>query len=611
MPRYVELVEKAISNRGNVVEVGTVTIYPRDFEAYSSLFSLNKDILDHVKDKKSVTGYEGRVSARIVWIDFDDAKNLPRVKENVSKFLTKLLDDYGVNPETVHIYFSGNKGFHIGIPAKMIGIEGESSDTLPAEISKFVKAISDGIECVDYKIYNHTRIFRLPYSLNAKSGMYKIGLPFRGFHYSSIEQIKEYAKECRIVPLDIRDTGLNNKLRTVFLKCQEDKKQKATAVKETVKQSIFKIPLDGSRNDILYKQAYRLFKLSDIKTDEVFDIMNIIYERMVSLNGSGFPHREFIALLNSAYKSARLNKVSSIRMNTMENLIYNAFDSIKNSEYAPTGFKDFDEDLGGGFKVQNVYSLIGKAGTKKSLVAQSIAIHNAINFDSPVIYFNMEMSSSQIFKRVFKTILKRDIEAEIKEGALDEDDLQGAYDDLNRALKNNFYVVDNSNLSTKDFADVISQVEENRDKKVKLIIVDSMNMMEAKGGNEVWTALENSKQMKELAKDSKVSVLTVNHVTSSCPEHLRDSALYARGGQKIKDNLDGWICLSKIIDTIKSSRIGSDAEDIVYKKELVYLRYFNKRESGETIDKVVQLEDNLEFKVLADNPKSFEAYDKK
>lgn len=604
MSEYVELVEKSVSNRGNIVDVKNINTNRRPYEAYTSLFSFGKEIIPHMKEKRSIANYKAPVGIRIIWVDFDD-ESLENAKYNVLNFLAELSSEYGIDPETLHVYFSGNKGYHVGIPAEIVGIKGISDKELPNKLANFVKNLTSNIKCVDYKIYNPTRIFRLPYSLNVKSGLYKIRFPFKLFCKTTIEDIKSYSKECKRFEFDRPKLSINKKLRLLFLSSQEEKKKELKLSNNTV----FKIPASGDRNDTLHKQAYRLFSIKGLKTDEVFDIMSMIYQLLIRSNGEGFTHREFTNLINSAYNSARLNGLKNIRMNTLENLIYKAFDSIKSADYVPTGFDVFDDDLGGGMKLQNVYSFIGKSGTKKSLLAQHIAIHNAMNYDSPIIYFNMEMSTSQIFKRAFFRILNRNVEDEIKEGVIEEEDLEEAYKDLNKVLKNNFYVVDNSNLSTKDFADVIMQVEENRKQKVKLVIVDSMNCMESKANSEVFTAFENSKELKELAKNMRVAVLMINHVTATCPEHFRDTALYARGGQKIKDNNDAHFCLSKIIDK-ESSKLTGEDKDYVYRKDLIYIRYHNKRESGETIDKVLRLNDSLNFEAMDSSAKSFEVYEK-
>lgn len=610
MNSYVELVEKSIANRGKIVPVSEINIDKRPYEAYTSLFTYNDAILTHIKKSSSMAKYEAPVAIRYVWIDFDD-DSIDNAKRNVLRFLADINEKYDVNPEILHVYFSGNKGFHVGIPSEVIGIQGIYDKDMPLYINNFVKNLTSEIECVDYKIYNHTRLFRLPYSLNVKSNLYKIRLPINILSDSSSDEIMGYAADCVKMKVKHINPELNKKLSEYYISTKEKNGSEAIPIPQSEnKTSVFRLPSAGGRNDLLHKQAVRLFNIKELKLNEVSDIMSLIYELLIEKNGNGFRHSEFINLMNSAYRYARLNNLGNIRMNTLENLIYRSYESIRNSDYVPTGFKVFDDDLGGGLKLQNVYSLIGKAGTKKSLLAQHISIHNAINYDNPIIYFNMEMSSSQIFKRVFKRILNRDIEKEIEEGLIEEDDLQESYNELNKSLKNNFYIVDNSNLSCKDFSSVIQQVEENRKQKVKLIIVDSMNCMETKGNSEVLTALENTKELKELAKSMKVAVLMINHVTAECPEHLRDSALYARGGQKIKDNNDAHFCLSKIIDR-DSSNFNTEPKDYVYRKELVYVRYHNKRDSGETIDRVLELEDNLDFKEKQSDPKSFEVYMKR
>ena len=46
---FVELVERDVKNRGNIVPIGKVGMASRDYEAYISLFPFDKNIIEYAK----------------------------------------------------------------------------------------------------------------------------------------------------------------------------------------------------------------------------------------------------------------------------------------------------------------------------------------------------------------------------------------------------------------------------------------------------------------------------------------------------------------------------------------------------------------------------------
>ena len=607
MDLYTELVEKSIANRGNIVGLQEIKVKKTNYERYISLFLFDEGIKSHFKRTNSMSNYTDKVGINTIWIDFDNEGNLEDVKKEVLRFVNQLNNKYDFPEDYIPVYFSGSKGFHVGIPAKVIGLDGVFEKDLPAKVKSFIAKLTNNIMYVDLVIYNHTRIMRLPFSFNEKGKMYKIHIPYKILKNESLKTITQYAKKCKIFKPVRFEYAVCSELYLMFLNSNVVEEPKKTLIKATNgtinKGSVFRVPEKGKRNDTLFKQAFRLFSLGGIKIHEVHDIMNAFLRLTEIESGENFSPREFATLINSAYKRAFSNG-RDIKMNTIESLTYNVFDIISKSACVPTGIKTIDEDLGGGLKLGNLYPFIGKAGTKKSIVAQMIALKAAIE-GSTVIYFNMEMSAVELFRRTALRLLDMDIYDGIRKGTIAEPDLDGIQNKLKDFLSNNFYQVDNSDLTTPEFSSIIEDVEEKNNEKVKLVVVDSMNSMKTIGGSEVMTAFENTKKLKEIAKLHNVAVIMVTHVNAACPLHYRDTSLYARGGQKIMDNCDAWFSISKCIDR-DNSRLDGENSDYIYLNDVIFMRFHNKRETGSTIDSILTMEDNLAINLSTANPKGYE-----
>jgi hypothetical protein len=154
----------------------------------------------------------------------------------------------------------------------------------------------------------------------------------------------------------------------------------------------------------------------------------------------------------------------------------------------------------------------------------------------------------------------------------------------------------NGNLTTADyiyFNDEVTRLYG----AVDILVVDGLSMM---GGSdtEVELTRRHTKELKAYANETGQCVFLIVHVSRGMGRTKRDVSELARGGEKIIDNCDMYICFSNIIDHEMST-----SEDDVYKKELVYARFVNKRGSGNVIDKVLSLnEKTLHLEDSGKNP---------
>lgn len=113
-----------------------------------------------------------------------------------TKKLVDFLISQGCAKDSIHIFFSGNKGFHVEVPFSTLGI---STDK---ELNKVYKVIVTqikeklGLPSLDVVIYDDVRLFRLSNSINGKSGLYKIPLYYEEL-VLPLEAIKEMARTPR------------------------------------------------------------------------------------------------------------------------------------------------------------------------------------------------------------------------------------------------------------------------------------------------------------------------------------------------------------------------------------------------------------------------------
>lgn len=139
-----------------------------------------------------------------LYLDFD-SQDFNEVKEDVIMAMSYIKVVFRIKDlNTCQIFYSGNKGVHIIVPAKVLGIE---PDKKLNEIFKIIaEAISDYTKnkTLDLRIYDNKRMFRMSNSIHEKTGLYKVYLTYDEIKNLSEDEIKNIAKAPREIPNKIQ-----------------------------------------------------------------------------------------------------------------------------------------------------------------------------------------------------------------------------------------------------------------------------------------------------------------------------------------------------------------------------------------------------------------------
>src|SRR3990167_7744405 len=149
-------------------------------DCYSSIFYYNEQQKKEFEKLGSVSGIFDVYTDKIVF-DFDHKEDLNVARKDAVKVLSRL-EQFGIKPETVEVYFSGNKGFTL--------LSNIDRNLTPKELKHIaLKKIGKDIQTVDPKLYNASRILRVPGTKHQESGNYKIPLTLEELQFLSIHEI--------------------------------------------------------------------------------------------------------------------------------------------------------------------------------------------------------------------------------------------------------------------------------------------------------------------------------------------------------------------------------------------------------------------------------------
>ena len=239
--------------------------------------------------------------------DITSEKKFKKIIPDVARAYLGLMS-LGLKPEEIELYFSGSKGFHIVVDPRILGIV--PSTELNAIYKAWALYLSHiyAISIIDLRIYDKRRLFRIPNTINSKTGLYKVPVSLQFLYDHTYDDLMEYATSPKNEKEPVYKINRTAALRFY----QKSKQYKKSKVKN--KEVSFEIPetkqellpcvqtilregaIKGARNNTLIVLASCLLQ-SGYTMAEV----NKIAIDWNELNEPPLHSREIMATVNSAY----------------------------------------------------------------------------------------------------------------------------------------------------------------------------------------------------------------------------------------------------------------------------------------------------------------------
>jgi hypothetical protein len=162
-------------------------------EAYLSAFTFGDDFADHLRRTGSPKGFGGACWSPWLWFDIDrDDLELARV--DAGKLATLLCERYAIDDGELLTFFSGSKGFHIGVPtAAFAGAVPSVAFNKVARCLAERLAVEAGV-AIDGGVYDRVRAFRAPNSRHPRTGLHKRSLTYRALTERSVDAIVDLSR---------------------------------------------------------------------------------------------------------------------------------------------------------------------------------------------------------------------------------------------------------------------------------------------------------------------------------------------------------------------------------------------------------------------------------
>lgn len=163
-------------------------------ESYLSIFTFPREFRKHFEANRTEAAYNGPCGASAVWWDIDRPDDLERALRDSRRLAAFVLDQFAeLDDADLLIFFSGAKGFHVGLPTSW---RPEPTPSLHVVAKRFCETIAEAAGvAIDPSVYSKTRLFRSPNSRHAKTGLYKRRLTYDELLHLRLEAIVALARE--------------------------------------------------------------------------------------------------------------------------------------------------------------------------------------------------------------------------------------------------------------------------------------------------------------------------------------------------------------------------------------------------------------------------------
>jgi hypothetical protein len=163
-------------------------------EAYLSAFTFGQDFREHLRRTGTTKGYAGTCAAPFLWWDIDRADNLDAAREDAARLAVALTERFAVADDVLLLFFSGAKGFHVGLPTALWTPEPSADFHRVARAFCESVAAAVGVQ-IDTGVYDKVRAFRAPNSRHPATGLHKRRVTLKDLMHLDAAAILALAKE--------------------------------------------------------------------------------------------------------------------------------------------------------------------------------------------------------------------------------------------------------------------------------------------------------------------------------------------------------------------------------------------------------------------------------
>jgi hypothetical protein len=163
-------------------------------EAYLSAFWFGADFRDYLAQTGSTKGFDGPCWALIIWWDIDAEDDPQGALDGARRLASTILERYrSLDDDTLLLFFSGAKGFHVGLPLCWDAPPSLDFNRIARRFAESFGQLA-GVK-IDISVYDKVRAYRAPNSRHPKTGFHKRRLSLDELMRLSLDGIRQLAMQ--------------------------------------------------------------------------------------------------------------------------------------------------------------------------------------------------------------------------------------------------------------------------------------------------------------------------------------------------------------------------------------------------------------------------------
>jgi len=194
--------------------------------------------------------------------------------------------------------------------------------------------------------------------------------------------------------------------------------------------------------------------------------------------------------------------------------IQNAANRTSGLSGLESGFHDLDR-LTSGWQNSDLVIIAARPAMGKTAFVLSMAKNMAVNYNTPIAIFSLEMSNLQLVNRLISNTCE--IEGEkIKSGRLSDQEWDSLMSRIRHLYSSPLYIDDTPSLSIFELRTKARRLV--REHQVKMIIIDYLQLMNASGmkyGSREQEVSMISRSLKQLAKELNIPIVALSQLNRS------------------------------------------------------------------------------------------------
>lgn len=527
-------VKIGLNNKGKLMtldQLNKLDIRP-DQDAYVSIYSYTEEQKKKADASGSISGIKDVVTNSLVW-DFDSI-DVENSRQDVIALGSRLVDKYKVDPDSIQCFWSGNKGFHVVLPI--------DRKITPDQFKKVTSELAEGLKTFDSVVSDPARVVRLEYTKHPKSGLYKIPLHIGDVEEMTIDQIKTKAE----IPTDEFESfnpvavKLPDSLYVLPVKTREvpdfvegefsyETPPKGwKQYKWALAQGWFE---SGERHSALMVIAATCRGLGYDKDATYYICKSALKKQAKRTGGEEFDKEELYtniieqSVFSDRWEGGQYSPETNPWLKKYCERM--KFDTTKDKDVAPivqlhdielefidyvknidkntilTGIPELDKALP--LTVGMNLGIIGAASSGKTAMCLKI-LKNTSDAGVISVFASLDMRRNRLFEKLLYRVsgLNREqLYLKIQNNEAGE-----IFKKVKEEYKN-VYFYDRSCPSVEDIRSYINKIEEQSGKKVKLVMIDYFERVNADKSDETAASKEVAGKLQDLVNDLNVCLITL------------------------------------------------------------------------------------------------------